>query len=249
MTPATGSPDLGPGRSIERVVLVRRAPTTEGRRRLQRLVTNPERASVVFFQGEGVAWFAGAGPSDCLGESSEAWACIGSWRRRHSADPPGACRLASLAEWLDLLLPPSGGGPELICLGHGDPGTGALESASTTDLLFEIRHRPADDRDRLETLEPVLAAAGLELEVDVLFEGAGTAHLAGAGAERWNQLIDFDLGRLWSLQQERRCLPSVATRLARVPAPASSGGADAPASGESIDAEHLRRRARKIVGL
>ena len=108
------------------------------------------------------------------------------------------------------------------------------------DLLFEIAHAPIDDRDRLESLEPVLAAATLELDIDVLFRGAGAGHLAGPGSERWNQVVDFDLGRLW-LQPNG------------VEACDGGPGADSRGVGaERISAdeiEQLRRRARKIVVL
>lgn len=106
----------------------------------------------------------------------------------------------------------------------------------TADLLFEIVHGPVDDRDRLESLEPVLAAATLELDIDVLFRGAGAGHLAGPGSERWSQVIDFDLGRLWlhldAVDQD--LVESAVVEAERI-------GAD--------EVEQLRRRARKIVAL
>ncbi len=107
----------------------------------------------------------------------------------------------------------------------------------TADLLFEIVHGPVDDRDRLESLEPVLAAATLEFDIDVLFRGAGAGHLAGPGSERWCQVIDFDLGRLWLCPDaiDQNAVESVAV------VEAGRIGAD--------EVEQLRRRARKIVVL
>lgn len=107
------------------------------------------------------------------------------------------------------------------------------------DLLFEIGHEPANDLDRLETLEPVLAAAALELDIDVLFFGSGVAHLSGDGAERWDQLIDFGLGRLW--------IEPADSRQARPVVPARGDSVNESPEMETV--EQLRRRARKIVGL
>ncbi len=100
------------------------------------------------------------------------------------------------------------------------------------DLLFEIAHEPAGDRDRLESLEPVLAAAALEFDVDVLFEGAGSGHLTGPNCERWNQLVDFGLGRLWLHPDDVE--PGARVKAERI-------------DGEKVG--QLRRRARKIVRL
>ena len=109
----------------------------------------------------------------------------------------------------------------------------------SADLLFEIAHPPRDDLDRLETLEPVLAAASIELDFDILFLGAGSAHLTGDGSAGWNQLIDFGLGRLWAARVD-------SPRLQRL----GAGGVPATAEPqETKTVEQLRRRARKIVAL
>ncbi|MFW5927319.1 MAG: hypothetical protein ACOCSR_04635, partial [Wenzhouxiangella sp.] len=42
-----------------------------------------------------------------------------------------------------------------------------------------------------------------ELDIHVIFCGAGCGHLVGEAARGWRQLIDFDLAGLW---YERDCL-------------------------------------------
>ncbi|MBY6205281.1 hypothetical protein [Halomonas denitrificans] len=118
----------------------------------------------------------------------------------------------------------------------------------TVDLLFEIAHQPIDDRDRLETLEPVLAAATLELDIDVLFRGAGAGHLAGPGSERWNQVIDFGLGRLWLCSKDGGAYGSGCDVESGVEPDVGCRGVEAERI--PVDAiEQFRRRARKIVEL
>lgn len=51
--------------------------------------------------------------------------------------------------------------------------------------------------DSQEMLEFVLAGASLELELVVVFAGAGLGHLTGAAVKSWRQLVDFKLSTVW----------------------------------------------------
>lgn len=68
-----------------------------------------------------------------------------------------------------------------------------------TDVLIQIAYAPRDAREGIETLEVVLGAASLELDVAVCLVGAGAGHLAGDFGRRWLQLTDFGLARLMVL--------------------------------------------------
>lgn len=65
-----------------------------------------------------------------------------------------------------------------------------------TDLLIEIGYAPRDARERIETLEVILGAASLELDIAVCLLGSGSNHLRGDFERRWLQLTDFGLARI-----------------------------------------------------
>jgi len=48
-----------------------------------------------------------------------------------------------------------------------------------------------------EVLELVLAGASLDIDLAVVFEGPGCGFLAEPWARGWQQLVDFDLARLY----------------------------------------------------
>lgn len=66
---------------------------------------------------------------------------------------------------------------------------------------------PSDPESR-EMLEFVLAGATLEVELVVVFEGAGCGHLEPEAIAPWRQLIDFDLARLHALGPGSELLPA-----------------------------------------
>ena len=171
----------------------------------------------VFLQGEAVDWVADPVGLTAARRASADWqVCIGSWRRRHPDCPdaplPAPFRAATLTQWLDHICP-----------------AGPVDA--TPELLFDVGRAPRDGRDRIETLEPILAAASLDRDVMVLVHGDGRAHLDGPGAEAWDQLTDFDLAEL---------------RVVHVPAAGWSG------RGMGVEPEtaaRLRREVFKLVTL
>lgn len=137
----------------------------------------------VFLQGAAVEIAASDEARRIVRPSVAEWqVCIGAWRRRHPGEPPAPFVASSLAQWVDA-----------VCDGGSE--------AAGPDLLFELERPPLDDRDRLETLEPILAAVALEREVVVLVRDGGREHLEGPGAERWDQLTDFGLADLEVLDE------------------------------------------------
>lgn len=58
-----------------------------------------------------------------------------------------------------------------------------------------------------EMLELVLAGATLELDMVVVFEGAGCGHLEPEAIAPWRQLIDFDLAELRARRPESSLMP------------------------------------------
>lgn len=67
-----------------------------------------------------------------------------------------------------------------------------------------ISHAPAGP-DSQEMLELVLAGVSLELDVLVVFCGAGVEHVVGETARPWRQLTDLGLASIWF---ESGCLGS-----------------------------------------
>lgn len=64
-----------------------------------------------------------------------------------------------------------------------------------------------------EMLELILAGATLELELVVVFEGPGCAHLEPDVFAPWRQLIDFDLAELRARQPRSALIPSGVTAI------------------------------------
>lgn len=171
--------------------------------------------AAVFLQGEAVDWVADpVGLTAARRDAADWQVCIGSWRRRHpeapDEAPPVPFRASTLTGWLDRICPEGAltGGPELV---------------------FDVGRAPRDGRDRVETLEPILAAASLDRDVTVVVHGDGRAHLDGPGSEAWDQLTDFELADLWVVR---------------------GLGPGAPRRGTSVEPEaaaRLRREAFKLV--
>ena len=61
--------------------------------------------------------------------------------------------------------------------------------------------------DSREMLELVLAGATLEVNLVVVFEGPGLAHLEPDAIAPWRQLIDFDLAELRARRPASSLLP------------------------------------------
>lgn len=72
------------------------------------------------------------------------------------------------------------------------------------EWVVAISHAP-DRPDSEEMLELVLAGASLELDIRVVFCGAGVEHLVGETARPWRQLTDLGLASVWF---ESGCLGS-----------------------------------------
>ncbi|WP_376696914.1 hypothetical protein [Wenzhouxiangella sp. EGI_FJ10305] len=64
-----------------------------------------------------------------------------------------------------------------------------------------------------EMLELILAGASLELELAVVFEGPGCAHLEPDVFAPWRQLIDFELADLRARQPKSVLIPSGVTAI------------------------------------
>jgi len=75
-----------------------------------------------------------------------------------------------------------------------------------------VAHAP-EEPDSREMLELVLAGATLELDMVVVFEGAGCGHLEPEAIAPWRQLIDFDLADLRARRPESTLMPSGVTPL------------------------------------
>lgn len=148
-------------------------------------------APLVFLHGEGVQW-GGVRPADwtSVGRSpGRVCVCRTSWRRRFGErPPPRPFRTATLTVLLEHLA-------AVDRIDSFAPGTGlcSMPSAAGRALLFEIDRPPLDDRDALETLEVVLAAAALALPAGVLVTAAGAGHLDGESGRRWRQITDLGL--------------------------------------------------------
>jgi len=112
MSPGPGSP------APERIVLVRVAPGPELHARLLRLLSERPVSTRIFLQGDGVTLATDPSVPESLIAAAEWQVCIGSWTRRHDGDPPAPFEPATLAGWLDALLPESGPEPELVSLGQ-----------------------------------------------------------------------------------------------------------------------------------
>lgn len=78
--------------------------------------------------------------------------------------------------------------------------------------VIVVGAEPAEPASR-EMLELILAGATLELELVVVFEGAGCAHLEPEVFAPWRQLIDFDLAELRARQPRSALIPSGVTAI------------------------------------
>lgn len=98
---------------------MRRPDDPELRKRLDTLLGGSGPRTRVFLQGDGVDLAAGQPLPEALRDAADWQVCVGSWRRRHEHDPRDPFELATLAGWLDALLPSTGDSPELVSLGRG----------------------------------------------------------------------------------------------------------------------------------
>jgi hypothetical protein len=139
-----------------------------------------------FLHGEGVRR-ALRGTSIAPG-GARAVVCSTSWRRRFGDDaPPAPFSPGTLAVLLDDLASAErvDSVTPAAALCSGPPAAGPV--------AFELDRPPVDDRDALETLEIVLAAAALELPAGVLVTRRGRSHLDGESGRRWRQVTDLGL--------------------------------------------------------
>jgi len=68
-------------------------------------------------------------------------------------------------------------------------------------FLIRVRLAPTESEAR-EVLELALAGASLDVDLVVVFEGPGCGFLAPPWARGWRQLVDFDLARLYYLEDD-----------------------------------------------
>ena len=73
--------------------------------------------------------------------------------------------------------------------------------------------QPPAEPDSREMLELVLAGATLEIELIVVFDGAGAEHLEPEPFAPWRQLVDFDLADLRARGAAPGLLPAGVDRL------------------------------------
>ncbi|MBY6205280.1 hypothetical protein [Halomonas denitrificans] len=114
MSPGPGSP------APERIVLVRRASSPDLHARLLRLLGDRSLRTRVFLQADGVTLAADPDVPESLLAAADWQVCSGSWKRRHDGDPPAPFEPATLAAWLDVLLPDTGPGPDLVSIGRAE---------------------------------------------------------------------------------------------------------------------------------
>ena len=109
----------GPGSPApERIVLVRVASGPDLHTRLLCLLGDRSRRTRVFLQGDGVTLATDPDLPGALLDAADWQVCIGSWKRRHDGEPPAPFEPATLAAWLDALLPATGPAPELVSMGR-----------------------------------------------------------------------------------------------------------------------------------
>ncbi len=116
----------GPGSlPPERIVLVRRPSGHDLHARLLELVEERPLRTRIFLQGDGVSVAADPRLPEALLAAAEWQVCTGSWSRRHDGNPPAPFEPATLAGFLDALVPRTGPEPELVslgCTGRADGG-------------------------------------------------------------------------------------------------------------------------------
>lgn len=77
---------------------------------------------------------------------------------------------------------------------------------ATDPWVIVVAVAPSEPDSR-EMLELVLAGATLEVDMAVVFEGPGLAHLEPEAIGPWRQLIDFDLAEIRARQPASSLLP------------------------------------------
>ncbi len=78
--------------------------------------------------------------------------------------------------------------------------------AATDRWVIVVALAPSEPESR-EMLELVLAGATLEVDLVVVFERAGLAHLEPDAIAPWRQLIDFDLAELRARRPAAELMP------------------------------------------
>ncbi len=181
------------------VIFLRAEPGKRTLRRLDQAVTRnlgQRRQTLVFLHGDAVSLAVDNCPerwrSPGADRRLELQVCTAAWQRRHPGRKPASgWQRASLVGLWDRLLR----GADIDCLVDckvqpAQPeGTGA-------EFLIEVSAAPAEPGST-EMLELVLAGASLDAQMQVLFRGAGVAHLDLPDARAWQQLHDFELARLF----------------------------------------------------
>lgn len=145
----------------------------------------------LFLHGNAVA-LAEPGRMPTVNTGAALEVCATSWRRRYAGVPDPRFSLGSLASMYHVLA----SADAYRVWGEGGLSGWRRTAGRAADWLFEIVHAPCNERDRVETLEFVLAAAALDLEARVLFRDSGYNHLLTDAARGWAQLSDFDLMEL-----------------------------------------------------
>lgn len=78
--------------------------------------------------------------------------------------------------------------------------------------VIVVGAEPAEPGSR-EMLELILAGATLELNLVVVFQGRGCAHLEPDVFAPWRQLIDFDLAEIRARRSRSALIPSGVTAI------------------------------------
>jgi len=178
---------------FDRILLIRCGSDVEDR--LWDFPAAPEDSSnLVFLHGDAVESADRLKTLAVRSHAASFQVCRTSWCRRHPGRAPAPpFELSTLTRLI-----------ASIAAGAGrvdsDGLSGACCSQGSGDggYLLEIAFAPDSPRQAEETVEWLLAAASLELDVRVLFSAGGLAHLRGEFAPAWRQFIDFDLAGLYA---------------------------------------------------
>lgn len=120
--------------------------------------------------------------------------CRTSWRRRFpDRSPAPPFELSTLTRLIARI---AAGVARIDSEGPG--GACCSRRAGDGAYLLEIGFAPDGPRQAEEAIEWLLAAASLDLDVNVLFSADGLAHLRGDFARGWRQFIDFGLAGLYA---------------------------------------------------
>jgi hypothetical protein len=193
---------------LGRIVLVRRHPDVDGcLPDRSEAVVGP--SDLVFLHAGAVAMAGRPGAFFPAGRGSFR-VCRTSWHRRFPGrlpDPP--FELSTLTR---LIAHIAAGAPRVDSDGLG--GACCSREAGDGGYLLEVAFAPGSPRRAGETVEWLLAAASLELDVRVLFSAEGLGHLRGDFARAWRQFVDFGLAELYAqtgpaadaLDADARCI-------------------------------------------